>query len=357
MIKHDPYINGRLVLAIDVGTGTQDIFLHGYSKNVENSPQMILPSPTVIMGKQIKEVSISEYAIFLDGYTMGGGPVNMAVKEALKSGIKIFATEKAAKTINDDLDAVRLEGIEITDKEPTGNFKKLFLTDVMFEMIRKTFSFFGVDISKCELAIAIQDHGEAPKGMSNRKFRFKHLAELIKNKSLLDKIYTSSDVPGYLTRFKSVIDSSPVKTAVMDTGVAAILGALADPQVSQRRDKLIVNVGNGHTLAVTMQDNEVVGLFEHHTSSLTTDKLDSYLHKLLDGRLTNDEVFEDSGHGAYLEGDMPIDSFLAVTGPKRGLLDKSKFEPYFAVPHGDMMLAGCFGLISAYHNRFGQKGD
>jgi hypothetical protein len=36
-----------------------------------------------------------------------------------------------------------------------------------------------------------------------------------------------------------------------------------------------------------------------------------------------------------------------VIGPRRGLLRASKLNPYFAVPHGDMMIAGCFGLIRA----------
>jgi hypothetical protein len=41
---------------------------------------------------------------------------------------------------------------------------------------------------------------------------------------------------------------------------------------------------------------------------------------------------------------MPI---LAVTGPRRELLRGSALKPYEAVPHGDMMLAGCFGLLRA----------
>ncbi|HZR40179.1 MAG TPA: hypothetical protein VFB12_08695, partial [Ktedonobacteraceae bacterium] len=39
--------------------------------------------------------------------------------------------------------------------------------------------------------------------------------------------------------------------------------------------------------------------------------------------------------------------FLAVTGPRRELLRGSQLHPYEAVPHGDMMLAGCYGLLRA----------
>jgi len=76
--------------------------------------------------------------------------------------------------------------------------------------------------------------------------------------------------------------------------------------------------------------------------------------KLAEGTLTNEEVFNTSGHGALilhdarsrLNGDgFP---FLAVTGPRRELLRGSTLHPYEAVPHGDMMLAGCFGLLRAF---------
>jgi hypothetical protein len=38
---------------------------------------------------------------------------------------------------------------------------------------------------------------------------------------------------------------------------------------------------------------------------------------------------------------------IAVTGPRRGLLAGSALRPYLAVPHGDMMMAGCWGLVRA----------
>jgi hypothetical protein len=38
---------------------------------------------------------------------------------------------------------------------------------------------------------------------------------------------------------------------------------------------------------------------------------------------------------------------IVVTGPRRNLLRGSALRPYFAVPFGDMMIAGCFGLLAA----------
>jgi hypothetical protein len=39
--------------------------------------------------------------------------------------------------------------------------------------------------------------------------------------------------------------------------------------------------------------------------------------------------------------------FLCITGPRRNLMRTSRYSPYFAVPYGDMMIAGCFGLVRA----------
>ena len=41
-------------------------------------------------------------------------------------------------------------------------------------------------------------------------------------------------------------------------------------------------------------------------------------------------------------------SYLPVTGPRRRLLVESGLDPYLAVPHGDMMLAGNLGLLRAF---------
>jgi len=114
---------------------------------------------------------------------------------------------------------------------------------------------------------------------------------------------------------------------------------------------VLVNCGNMHTLAVHLVDGRIAGLLEHHTGFLTTEKLDELLERLAANTLTNDEVFQAGGHGVYLSGTASPASIacphLVVTGPRRGLLRGSRLSPYFAVPHGDMMLAGCYGLVRA----------
>jgi uncharacterized protein (DUF1786 family) len=125
--------------------------------------------------------------------------------------------------------------------------------------------------------------------------------------------------------------------------------------VAAQERALVANIGNFHTLAFDLRGGKILALFEHHTGELTQAKLEGYLRELGAGTLDNERVFADIGHGALRlsaevvpgtdgAGALP---FLAVTGPRRALLRDSALRPYEAVPHGDMMLAGCYGLLRA----------
>ncbi len=46
---------------------------------------------------------------------------------------------------------------------------------------------------------------------------------------------------------------------------------------------------------------------------------------------------------------------MAVTGQQRGRLSGSRRDPYFATPHGDMMIGGCFGLVLAFAARYPER--
>jgi hypothetical protein len=68
------------------------------------------------------------------------------------------------------------------------------------------------------------------------------------------------------------------------------------------------------------------------------------------------------GHGALVYADEPLsldggDFGVAVTGPRRGLMRGSTLRPYFAVPYGDMMIAGCFGLLRAVADVLPELGE
>jgi uncharacterized protein (DUF1786 family) len=113
---------------------------------------------------------------------------------------------------------------------------------------------------------------------------------------------------------------------------------------------VIVNAGNGHTLCVTLRGEKLHGIFEHHTAALDRDSLCRFIRKLCNATITAEEIFDEGGHGAAVH--TTIDAkFIAITGPNRARLLP---EAYQAAPFGDMMLAGCFGLLSAWKRMRGQ---
>src|ERR687894_832718 len=137
---------------------------------------------------------------------------------------------------------------------------------------------------------------------------------------------------------------------VMDTGAAGIWGALEDPLVAgrAREGAILVNIGNMHTFAVLLRGRRMLGLVEHHTHLLTTERLAALAAQLRAGTISFEEIFAEDGHGAIVHPDYhpdPAFDFVAVTGPNRALARPLGW--YEAVPHGDMMLAGPFGLVAA----------
>jgi len=161
--------------------------------------------------------------------------------------------------------------------------------------------------------------------------------------------------PEIMTRLLAVVNSAQGVDAplvVMDTAPAAVLGATFDPRVGSRQRVMIVNVGNFHTLAFRLRLGEIEGVFEHHTGLIELPRLEILLNSLASGELKHGDVFDDHGHGALIYDPQPLplnggEFGVAVTGPRRNLMRGSSLRPYFAVPFGDMMIAGCFGLLAA----------
>ncbi len=358
------------ILTVDIGTGTQDIFLYDSNLDLENGFKLVLPSPTMMVHRRLKQSLLSRTPILLTGHQMGGGPSAWAIEEYARAGIPVYMTASAATTINDELRKVEALGIRIvSDDEVEGlrsKVESLELKDFDFELISKTFKDYGVSLDDLSaIAVAVFDHGNAPAGVSDRQFRFDYLDERIKAKNSLSAFaYLSHDVPKIMTRLRSVVDSAgelPCPLVVMDTAPAAVLGANFDSHVAVRKKKIICNVGNFHTLVFRLGEKGIEGVFEHHTGEIDLSKLESLIRKLADGSLKHEDVFNDMGHGALMYTDEMFefgrDEFdVVVTGPRRSMFsltpalshrEKGSLRPYFAVPFGDMMIAGCFGLLAA----------
>ena len=365
------------ILTVDIGTGTQDIYLYDSNLDIENGFKLVLPSPTMMIHRRLKQWLPSRTPLLLTGHQMGGGPSAWAIEEYARAGIPVYMTASAATTLNDELDKVEALGIQIVGEDEAkrlaSNVASLELKDFDFELISKTFNDYGVSLKDLEaIAVAVFDHGNAPPGISDRQFRFDYLDERIRTRNSLSSfIFPSTDVPKMMTRLQAVADSAGelhCPLVVMDTAPAAVLGANFDPVVANRKQKIICNVGNFHTLAFRLGENGIEGVFEHHTGEIDLAKLESLLSSLADGSLRHEDVFDDMGHGALMYSqdkfEFGRDEFdVVVTGPRRSMFNLEsdsllshiqqqsaglqRLRPYFAVPFGDMMIAGCFGLLAA----------
>jgi len=363
------------ILTVDIGTGTQDIYLYDSRQEMENGYKLVVPSPTMMVYRRLKAATQRGEAVLLTGVTMGGGPSHWAARDHAKAGYPIYATPEAAKTFDDDLENVEAQGIRVISQDETerlgDSVTRLELRDFDFKGIARSFGEFGVPLNDLTaVAVAVFDHGAAPPDVSDRQFRFDYLDEHIRTQNRLSAFaFKAKDVPDIMTRLKAVVDSADgfeVPLVVMDTAPAAVLGATLDPQVAARERVMIANVGNFHTLAFLLGAEGIEGVFEHHTGMLDLPKLEGLLRALADGSLRHEDVFGDHGHGALIYGDTPLpfsqDDFdVVVTGPRRGMFRPtidarrqtiehrplSILRPYFPAPYGDMMITGCFGLLAA----------
>ncbi len=348
------------ILAADIGTGTQDILLFDSARTPENCLKLVMPSPTLLIGERVRQATAARLPLLIRGQVMGGGPVAWAVEAHRHAGLRVLATSDAATTFNDDLTWVQREmGVEvISEKAATellacDDYAHIEFSDFDYGAIRTAFAAFGFDLQPDALALAVFDHGAAPPDISDRQFRMDYLVERLQHDRRLSTFaFRAREVPESMTRLRA-LETTAVKQAgvpviVMDTAPAAVLGALDDPRVAAHPDAVIVNVGNFHTLAFQFRGGRFVRLLEHHSGLLTPASLENWLRRLADGSIRHTAVFADHGHGALALDDAPVPlEFVAVVGPRQAMLRDAGLPTYHAVPHGDQMLTGCFGLLRA----------
>ena len=349
------------LLAIDVGAGTQDILLYDSYNEIGNAVKAVLPSQPKLLAADVEKLTRQRKNIVVDGETMGGFPFARAIKKHLEAGFNVSMTPKAARTIRDDLDIVREMNIEIisealVDKLEVEGYVRLRAGDLDLDALERAFGYFRISIRSVDgIAVAVQDHGEAPKGESERRFRFERL--------LRPGIEAGGEIEGFafktgcvlpeFTRMRAVelqITERGFEGLIMDTGPAVLFGALEDETLKTKECIGILNFGNQHTIGGIIEKNRLIAVYEHHTGLMNGPKAKNYLLAMADGELTNDEIFKSGGHGAFIHEPIGADSIevLAILGPRKNKMNFSTMEClHHAAPFGDQMMAGPAGLIAA----------
>jgi len=348
------------ILAIDIGAGTEDLLLYNsVLENIENCIKMVLPSPSQVFAAKVRTATCQGNDLFVKGDTIGGGAFSHTLKKHVEAGLRVIMTENAAYTVRNNLSQVKELGIEIVQDSEPENFEgeTIVLEEVNIGKLRGLLKFFGEPFSDIDfVAVAVQDHGVFPEGTSNRRFRINKIRELLeKNPKPEAFAFRENEIPPYYPRMKSAVQASKrqlpnAQVVVMDTSPDAILGCLMDPEVEKADPILAVNVGNGHTMAAIISGGEVTAVLEHHTRLLNPEKMERLLRDFADGKLCDEEVFEDNGHGMfYLKKPpgFPKIEKVVVTGPNRKILAKTNLQIHFATPAGDVMMTGPIGLVEA----------
>ncbi|MGL6298528.1 MAG: DUF1786 domain-containing protein [Methanobacteriaceae archaeon] len=378
------------ILAIDIGAGTQDILLYDSEAALENSIKLVLPSPTRIMAQKIRN---SDNGILFTGEIMGGGYIKRAIVEHISKGYNVVMEENAARTIKDDLDKVKSLGIDlIENNENNKAIADIFLHDTIELMdvdlatIMEVIHKFDSDASFDYIAVAVQDHG-FDDNMGDRDFRFSKIKEKLNTPITPEEFAFYGDspdsinIPEYYSRMNAVKntlsfnngsnnnssnnnnsnnnndnDSSKWAGAlIQDSKFASIVGACADSYTNNFNSYIVMDIGNGHTMAAAIENGKINGVFEHHSHTLTGEKIEYFVNKLANGTITHEEVYNDHGHGAHSIKPIKTIEKVIVTGPNRKFIEDTNLDYYYAAPGGDVMMTGPVGLIKSLAYNIGEN--
>lgn len=334
------------VLCLDIGSGTQDALLARPGLEPENWSRFVLPSPARLVAQRVRALAQLKRSVWLYGQNMGGGFAK-ALLDHKAAGLGVACTLEAAAALHDDVERVKGMGVEICVHAPAG-YVPVYLADYDPAYWQGLLHQAGLPLPHMVLAAA-QDHGVHTAG--NRQGRMRDWGALMEA-SPCPEDWLYEQVPAPLTRLAAL--QAATGGLVADTGTAAILGALCLPEVatrSQREGITIINVGNSHTVAALVFRGKVAALYEHHTGQRTLEQLLDDLREFRLGWLPDEQVRGTGGHGtAFCAVPEEAGGFMPtfVLGPRRELL---RGHGQFIAPYGDMMLAGCYGLLRAYAAR------
>ena len=264
------------ILAIDVGTGTQDIMIYDTEKELENSIKLVLPSPHLFISQRIRE---TENDIYFTGEIMGGGKIKNTILEHMEKGYNVVMEPTCAKTIRDDIKQVESFGIKIADAdEDYDSYTKIALGDIDITKLSEFLLGYDLEFDFDKIAIAVQDHGYN-ENMGDRDFRFEKIREKVSEPITPLEFGFIDEIPEYFTRMNAVrrqVEGEGIEVIplVMDTKFASIAGMCYDEVASKLNSFIVIDIGNGHTTAASIENGKIQGVFEHHTSSLTGESLE-----------------------------------------------------------------------------------
>ena len=347
-------------LLIDVGAGTMDILYYDDASDLHY--KTVVKSPVRDLAEKAAAIPGN---LVVTGTEMGGGAVSNVLRQRAQDHEVVMSMSSAA-TIHHDLEKVRSSGIRVVEDqiaeelEADPKYSPLILGDLPFERIKGIVEGFGVPFILDVVGICAQDHGVSAPGLSHLDFRHQIF------KTALDKspypqtlLYEGGNVPPTMNRLSSIAADAGKLPAdeiyVMDSGMAAILGATMDTLASSKKNTIVLDVATSHTLGAAVMGEEIAGFFEYHTRDITRERIEQLIPDLADGKLDHTQILKEGGHGAYMRRHFGFDAteVMIATGPRRRLVEGSTLPMAFGAPFGDNMMTGTVGLLEAIRRRKG----
>jgi uncharacterized protein (DUF1786 family) len=303
--------------------------------------------------------------LLVTGCEMGGGPITKVLQERAKTA-EVVISSSAAATLHHNVELVKSWKLTvITDEEAdevrrNKKYTELMLTDIDANRLKRIIEGFGIPFSFDAVVACAQDHGVPPQGESHLDFRHNMFKARLETKPYPHTLlFKDDEVPVAMNRLRSLAGAArtlPVKDVyVMDSGMAAILGASKDILAKDRKNVFILDVATSHTVGAAMIGDELAGFFEYHTADITLARLESLLRDLGLGNLKHAQILAEGGHGAFVLQAVGFgnDDIILATGPKRRLVEASNLPIVCGAPFGDNMMTGTVGLLEALRKRKG----
>jgi len=349
-------------LIVDVGAGTMDILVFDIDSGLHY--KAVTKSPVLSLAEQASRIPGN---LLITGVEMGGGRLSNVLRQRAKEGDVTMSVSSAA-TIHHNLERVRSWGINIVGDEEAETLRHnkrytaLKIGDIEHDRLERIVEGIGLPFSFDVVGICAQDHGVPPDGISHLDFRhniFK--SKLDENPFPHAMLYRQGEIPEAFNRLKSISESAALLPAkeiyVMDSGMAAILGASLDPRAGSEGKILILDIATSHTVGAALDKGEIAGFFEYHTQDITLERLETLLIDLAEGKLAHAQILEEGGHGAYFRKAFGFKAaeIIVATGPKRWLVEESRLPIVPGAPLGDNMMTGTVGVLEAIRRHKGLK--
>jgi uncharacterized protein (DUF1786 family) len=343
---------------VDIGAGTMDVLW--FDTEAVHHYKAVAVSPVRTIAERAARLPGD---LVVTGCEMGGGPVTAVLRQRAETN-EVIVARSAAATLHHDIGKVLSWGISVVEDREAEKLRRrrrfahLVLQDIEADRLERIVEGFGVPFEFDALAVCVQDHGVPPAGMSHLDFRhriYKERLDAQPHPHVL--LFSAGEVPGVLNRLRSVARIAGQLPAreiyVMDSGMAAVVGATLDTHAPKDRPFVVLDVATSHTVCAAVAEGELAGLVEYHTVDITRERLEALLENLVAGRLDHRKVLEEGGHGAYIRkavGPEALKTIIA-TGPKRKLVHGSRLPITFGAPLGDNMMTGCVGLLESLRRR------